>query len=89
MIGIIYKYTLVAYSRTEINTPVGSIILSCQAQRDQICIWVLSNMDELKTEKRSFITQGTGHKMDFGQMVYIGTVQLNGGYDVQHVFEVK
>lgn len=84
----VYKYTLVPYGVTQIKTHGKAKILSVQTQRNEICLWLL--VDPINPiERRIFETYPTGVPLYYKSLAYVGTVQLNNGDDVLHVFEAK
>jgi hypothetical protein len=66
--------------------PVGARILSVQFQGNQLCLWVLVDLDERLVRRRTILIYGTGNPIDSEiEMQYIDSVQ-----DVQlvwHIFE--
>lgn len=86
---IIYKYPLRTLHTQEVEMLAGAKILTVQSQDDVICIWVEVNEAETKTEKRTFNIRGTGYAFSDVSEVYIGTVQLQKGILVFHVYESK
>jgi len=67
----------------ELEMPKGAKILSCQMQKDILCIWAL--VDKFKSTKKSvFNVYGTGLDIDPTDKEYISTVQ-NGPF-VWHIF---
>lgn len=83
----IWKYTL--QPRIDIEMPIGSRILEVREQDNNICMWVLVDT-EIETTIRHFIVYGTGMEIrePWNMLSYHGTVQLNGGQLVFHVFEI-
>ena len=84
----IFKWTLKITDYQEIEMPKGAVMLSVQIQNENPQLWAL--VDEKKsTEKRLFITCGTGNPIpeDIGD--YVGTYQVENGRLVFHVFEQK
>lgn len=76
----------------KVKMPTDAEILCVQAQHDEICIWAKCTprkpSEPFKT--RCFEVFGTGHSIPdemFVQRSYIGTVQLENGSLVFHVFE--
>jgi len=92
----IWKYVL--KPTCELEMPKGAQILSVQtqqqmnvgsgAQSEEVCLWALVDPAQPK-ETRRFSVFGTGHTVltDVG-MRFLGTVQLELGRLVFHVFEV-
>ncbi len=91
----IYKYSLNPY-RTVLKMPRGAKVLTVQAKmesvclytkKEAVCIWALVDEKE-PDEARSFHCFGTGDKIpDYLPLVYVGTVLMDGGDFVQHVFD--
>ena len=69
----IHKFTLTGRHSTPVELPKGSIILNCDIQSGEICLWAKVNTEE-PMEKRYFTIVGTGWEID-NNMCYIGTVQ--------------
>ena len=71
--------------------PIGAVVLTAQAQRDDICVWAVVDVNQSETELRVFEVYPTGTtylREDIGtDRKYINTVQLEGGALVFHVFE--
>ena len=76
----VFKYMLKMEDVTEIVMPIGSKILTAQAQKDNPCIWVLVD-DEVTTPRtRRFRIAGKGHPIKKEQdLEYISTFQMYGG----------
>jgi len=83
---IIHKYQLLNETHS-INVPEGAEILSVQTQNNVPCIWMLINPKETKFDIRTFSMYGTGNTFNQDGKKYIGTVQLDGGSSVMHIFE--
>lgn len=83
----IWKYTL--QPRIDIEMPLGSKILEVREQNNDACMWVLVN-PEMETTIRHFVVYGTGMEINtpLDELLYHGTVQLNEGQLVFHVFEI-
>lgn len=80
----IYKYAAPVKDDLTIRMPVGAQVLCVQVQGDGPQIWALVDSDG-ETEMRRFRWRGTGHPAE-GLGRYIGTVQLQGGLLVFHLF---
>jgi len=91
----IHKYILDSDEVT-LSLPLGTTILTVQAQHGLVCLWALleaphSEMMELRT----FRVVPTGvefTKPETPEMTilnYIGTIQLDGGNLIYHVFEIR
>lgn len=86
----IYKYEVYTQPTVQqtINIPFGAEVLSVGMQQGVIQLWVWVNI--LAPEKaRNFVIFGTGHTIpDTLNLRFIGTVQLDEGSFIYHVFEV-
>ena len=83
----IWKYIL--KPNITLDIPKESQILSVQEQFGEICLWMLVN-PILEKEQRRFEAYGTGHPIhyDMGMdLTYLGTVKLEYGSLIMHVFE--
>ena len=78
----IYKYTVTGRSDTEM--PVGALILQCNMQGKDFCMWALVDTDA-RIENRTFEVVGTGWELD-EDMSYVGTC-FEGSF-VWHIVEV-
>ena len=84
---VIWKTVLSAVDEQCIRLPEGAMVLTAQVQRGDICLWFLCNPDRQSIPRRIFIV-GTGNLMPYDVPArYIGTVQLEAGALVFHVFE--
>lgn len=82
----IHKYDIVPVSGNCIPMPDNATILSIQAQRDNICIWALVDVTA-PFVMRKFDVFGTGFTIDDTARKYLGTVLVQNGDFVWHVFE--
>lgn len=82
----IYKYPLTPKAYQVVEMPKHAKILCVQSQNGTPCLWAEVDTDQ-STETRTFYVHGTGHELESGVLVYIGTVQLHGGALVFHVYE--
>lgn len=83
----IWKYSW-DESQAQFDMPKGSTILSVGTQRDQMCLWVLVNVEEKITVKRKFFVFGTGQNVpddEMAQFDFLGRVTI-GIYE-WHIFE--
>lgn len=80
----IWKYELATLRQT-IPMPVGARILSAAAQGTSICVWVEVD-PSTNYENVTLVTVLTGHPMPDVPMTFIGTVLLNEGMMVVHVY---
>lgn len=87
----IYKYALAPKSlatHLAIETHEGAILRACHEQHNEICVWFEVDTDKPK-ELRRFEIYGTGHKITTPNedRTFVGTVFLNRGEYVFHVYE--
>lgn len=82
---VIYKYTITIAEKQTINMPTSAHVLSVQVQQGMICIWAVVSPSSLEGETEIYM-YGTGHTMESNRKSFIGTVQLDKGELVFHVF---
>jgi len=85
----IFKYNVAPQKIITIPMPQGAEILSFQVQHGEPCIWALVD-EKAIFENRYFKLFGTGHEVyqDMGVVrKFIGTIQLDNGNLVFHLFE--
>ena len=83
----ILEYYLQQLPLQQISMPSGAEILSVQNQMDKIIIYALVNETEVSVW-RTFDLFATGEIIDdFFERKYIGTVQLEDGTSILHLFE--
>lgn len=80
----IWKYALDAY-RNPVEVPVGFRVLSAQVQRGVPCVWVEVDPKASKVLVE-FLLISTGYESEAVNETYVGTIQMDGGYQVHHVF---
>jgi len=83
----IWKWTLQITDLQQIEMPIGAEILSVQVQHGLPQVWALVK-ESNETEKRTFITCGTGNPIPENIGRYLGTYQCDNGALVFHVFAV-
>lgn len=83
----IYKYPIQITDVQKVKLPIEAQILTAQMQGDALCIWAIVDEAATDTEERTIEVFGTGHPMGQVFRQYIGTVQMQGGALVWHVFE--
>ena len=71
---------------TTISMPVGAQILTAQEQGSGVALWALVDPGAQK-HNRTFSVYATGQTHHDNPGLYIGTVQVQGGAIVLHVFE--
>ena len=83
----IYKYQIQITDVQMVKLPINAAILTAQMQGDQLCLWAKIEETNTDTEDRMIEVFGTGHPMTSHLRRYIGTVQMDGGSLIWHVFE--
>ena len=82
----IYKYPLALEDKQTIQMPKGSSILCVQTQHGKPCLWAMVDHRVPSIDVKIEI-YGTGETVSQPDWLrYIGTFQINGGYEVYHVF---
>lgn len=82
----IYKYTLTPAERT-VKTPFRSQFICAHEQLGSICVWAEVDTSETATEEHTFEIFCTGHEMPEGNRRYLGSVFMDNGFYVFHVYE--
>ncbi len=83
--ALIWKFPIQVTAWQSVMIPAGSQVLSCQFQREQLCLWALVD-PEREAEERTVYVVGTGHGLPDMSLGFIGTVQMLGGSLIFHVF---
>ena len=83
----IWKERLKITDEQKILVPKDAKILTVQEQRERLQIWFLCDETKPK-ELRRIAIYGTRNPMPNEPGEYIGTVQMNQGTSVWHVFNV-
>lgn len=86
----IYKFKLTAHQKQSVAMPKNAKILHADEQHGEICIWAELDPDDKDYRARMFEVFGTGHEMNEEpetKRVHIGTVKLQGGALIFHVYE--
>lgn len=81
----IWKYEL-GVGVTELEIPMDARRLGVGNQQNRPVLWMLVNQEN-ELEKRKFRICMTGAEYDFEELGYIGTVLVDDGAYVLHVFE--
>lgn len=87
----VYKYRLQLFDRQIVKMPSNSRILSIQGQHGTLTMWALVDVNS-EPVVREFFVFGTGHPVPaemVDRLAFVGTVQMNDGLLVWHVFEDK
>lgn len=82
----IWKYAI--NPKTKLEMPAGSRILTLHTQDNQPQLWALVD-PTAPLVTRVFHALPTGVKFDDGNLSYIGTVHINSGTLVFHIFEER
>ena len=83
----VWKFELEGNTNIEVEIPEGAEILTFATQRHKPCLWCLVNTKNRK-ETRRFLLAATGRSLDNEKVIdYIGTIQLEGGNLIYHLFE--
>lgn len=86
----IWRYELPIQDIVELTMPIGAQVLAVQKRdeyRKRIDLWALGSPDLKAFEKRTFRVIGTGNPVPAVPLRYVGTVQIEYGTLVFHVFE--
>lgn len=88
----IWKYTMNSeggflMKERLINMPKGAQIISVGEQHNNVCFWAVVDPDA-KMHERRFVVVGTGHDMPDLPLKPLGSVLVDGGVWVWHLFEV-
>lgn len=84
----VFKYPVEITDNVFVEMPVGAEILCVQLQRGVPCIWAKVD-PKVVTSRRRFRWAGTGHPLNPERdHRYVGTVQMEDGALVFHLFEV-
>ena len=81
----IWKFPLTD-TKTELDLPRNAQVLSVHVQESEPCLWALVDPSE-PPETRKFRAYATGESIQDSLGDFIGTVLLQGGAYVLHVFE--
>jgi hypothetical protein len=81
----IYKYELGMADSITIETDHVERWLSVDVQRGQPVVWAMVDTDKAR-QRHTFCIRGTGHPMTGDEHGFLGTVLLDGGALVFHVF---
>lgn len=88
MAHAVWKFPIFTDLSFTLPMPRGARILSAQTQRGEPQMWALVDPDA-GPEEREFRLVATGERIqDADRLTYIGTVQMNDGLLVFHLFEV-
>ena len=82
----IWKFPLEITDEQTLAIPRAADLLTVQVQRGRAFLWANVRTDN-PTEERIIIMRGTGHALTGVEGKYLGTIQLDCGYLVFHVFD--
>ena len=86
---VVYKYQIPPrQGEFELELPKGAVPLYVNEQHGDECLWVLIDDQIRERSVRSFFCAGTGCTMPEDDIQYVGSLFMDGGSAVQHVFEV-
>ena len=90
---VVYKYEITPSLGLKVTVPKGAQLLSVQEQNGNPCMWCLVDESKAETETWDIEVFGTGHYMPelYGEFSrkHLGTVLLNEGSLVLHLFKVE
>lgn len=82
----IFKYTLQKFGAHSLPVPLHATFLSVQFQGTAIVLWFAVNDEDMAATGRTFLGVPPGGVVPDG-CEFLGTVQLQGGASVVHIFE--
>lgn len=86
----IFKYSLAVTDDQQVVLPLGTKVLSVAEQHGNVVLYAVVNESEHRVEHREVRIHGTGHNcsetLDDYNFNFIGTVKLQGGALMFHVF---
>tara|TARA_R110001599_G_scaffold48928_1_gene140153 strand:- start:175 stop:438 length:264 start_codon:yes stop_codon:yes gene_type:complete len=83
----IHKTVLKLEDSQLVSLPKEAKILKVGEQYSKICIWYETDTNIEEKEDKTIIVVGTGHSIPQNAKKYLGTVFLNRGQFVFHVYE--
>lgn len=90
MTQAIWKFSLPIANHFTIVMPLDAVVLSVDVQYDEPVMWALCDTDDANNVSlRAFFGVGTGHPITFDpeHARFVGTMVLQGGAFVYHVYE--
>jgi hypothetical protein len=87
----IYRYQLSLLDEPTLSMPEGAEVLSVGPPRGyltELDLWALVEPENVEKERR-FLIVGTGNPIPDGLGRFIGTVTMNSGVHIFHVFEAS
>jgi len=84
----VWKYPLLIQRNQTVTIPRNSHLLVAQLQHGVVCLWVRVDRERTETETINILMVGTGHDIPEDFLSHLGTVQLEEGTLVLHIFEV-
>ena len=83
----VYKYTLTQAYHQRISMPGNARIIHVDVQHDMPCVWAEVELEVSPRDVELYIVQ-TGMPLPNGEIKYVGTFMLDGGYYVGHVYQL-
>lgn len=83
---VIWKYTLQATGEQTLMLPRRSVVLHADAQGEKVCLWAMVDDRAPADAAVRVSVRGTGEPCESVASTYVGTVMLDGGSLVWHVF---
>jgi hypothetical protein len=83
----IWKYPIPIQDHIEIEMPKTAKLLRFAEQSGGLFLWVMVPVGDSEMVKRKLCLAGTGHTLDDYPAAYVGTVLLEGGRLVFHLFD--
>jgi hypothetical protein len=84
--SIVWKYSIPMQDEFDIEMPIGARPLYFGVQYGKMCLWALVEPGRGR-ENVSFTLKGTGDQLTGFHTVHIGSVMLNNGEFVFHLFQ--
>lgn len=85
---VVYKYPVPLQDEFDLELPKTAELLHFAAQGDDLCLWARVWLGETETITRRFRLAGTGHILESPPIRDLGTVLLEDGKLVLHLFEM-
>ena len=87
MNNVVWKYPINIDGLTELTLPGGAQVLTVNLQNEKPFLWAMVDPDKHLTTRR-FRLVATGESFEANDPFYVGTLFVEGGRYVFHVFEV-
>lgn len=83
----VWKYELRMTDAQTVGMPESAQLLSVDIQNGKLCLWALVAVDFKARVNRKIIIHGTGHPVSDSIGAFVGTVLMDSGALVFHVFD--